>query len=373
MGKGHGTRQSKIIFLKEDQGTVIIMSMSNSTGQRMFIFMRSMSNNTKQGSNSTKQRIIIFHEHDQQRRADHHHDHAHEHQHWAEHQLEHGQSDHLLDVLSSTNTNTNRDKHPERDTQTHADTDTDTNTKLCTNTTKCLSVWCTTKNLHQSFGAHTCTRTCCVFGFCVFNVQNQRFGRNASVRKHFVNQTIGAQVVLCIVSCWCLSVSVQRETDGHTDGDADGYTDGQTDGHTLTDRHTHGHIQTHIQTNTQRQTHRFTGIDTRKDTQTRIHRLLLGGVHCVLRARARVLCMCMCVACAEVSVACCVVVAFVFCVVAECFLSCLGSHAFARHVCIAHVFLPLSCRRKTNSVSQIRGGHQSAATHSFAATPCTSQ
>ena len=85
--------------------------------------------------------------------------------------------------------------------------------------------------------------------------------------------------------------------------------------------------------------------------------------HCVLRARARIcvyVYVYMCVACAEVSVACCVVVAFVFCVVAVCFLSCLGSHAFVRHVCMtcqsAHCtcVLPLTCRRKTNSVSKIR-------------------
>ena len=76
---------------------------------------------------NTKQRIIIFHEHEQERRADHHHSHAHEHQHWAEHQLKHGQSDHLLDVLSSnnTNTNTNTDTH-QKETRRHRQTQTQT-------------------------------------------------------------------------------------------------------------------------------------------------------------------------------------------------------------------------------------------------------
>ena len=127
-----------------------------------------------------------------------------------------------------------------------------------------------------------------------------------------------------------VSVSAERETERHTDRDTDG----------------------------QRRTHRLTEIDSQKDTETRIHRHHLDGV---LRARASgCVFVCMCVANKEVHVACCVVVTFVFCVVAVCFLSCLGSNAFVRDVCMtrhsAHCtcVLPLTRRRTTYLVPKIR-------------------
>ena len=70
------------------------------------------------------------------------------------------------------------------------------------------------------------------------------------------------------------------------------------------------------------------------------------------------MCMCVCCVCGGIcGVLCCCRIRVLCCCRV---LSCLSSHAFVRHVCMtcqsAHCtcVLPLTCRRKTNSVSKIR-------------------
>ena len=131
------------------------------------------------------------------------------------------------------------------------------------------------------------------FSVCKIKV----FGRNASVPKHFVNQTIGAQVVLCTVSCWCLSVSVSvcvcqclPDRERQIETQTDTQTETQTD--TPTDRRTDTHRRT-PEIDTQTHGNRLTERHTDEDTQT-LARWRFTAC-CVPECVFVCMCMCVCV------------------------------------------------------------------------------
>ena len=232
--------------------------MSNSTGLSVLIFIRSMSNNTKQSSNSTRQNIIIT----------------------MHMRTSTGQSINwsmgrvitcsmFSQTQTQTQTQTRTQKETRRHTQTHADAHADTDRHRHKHKTMYKHNYvlvdlknCTSRSAHTQKPEHAMFLVS-AFSVCKIKV----FGRNASVPKHFVNETIGAQEVLCTVSCWCLVCACvcqclcrERQKDTQIDTKTDTQTETQTD--TPTDR------QTDRQMDTQTHGDRLTERHTDEDAQT---------------------------------------------------------------------------------------------------------
>ena len=154
------------------------MSMSNSAGQTIIITMH-MSTSTGQRINWSMGRVITCSMFSQAL------------------------------TQTQTQTRTQKETRRHRQIQTQTDTDTDTNTKRCTNTIRNLSIWCTTKTFAQVVRRTHKNQNMLCSWFLRFQCARSKFldvtHRCPNIS---VNQTIGAQVVLCTVSCWCLSVSV---------------------------------------------------------------------------------------------------------------------------------------------------------------------
>ena len=195
------------------------MSMSNSAGQTIIITMH-MSTNTGQRINWSMGRVITCSTFPQA----------------------------LTQTQTQTQTRTQKETRRHRQTQTQ--TDTDTNTKRCTNTIRNLSIWCTTKTFAQVVRRTHKNQNMLCSWFLRFQCARSKFlDVTQQCPNIFVNQTIGAQVVLCTVSCRCLSVSVSvcqclcRERERQIETQTDTQTETQTD--TPTDRRTDTHRRTH--------------------------------------------------------------------------------------------------------------------------------